>query len=43
MLNFTATDLQLYKIFMIMHVSFYGTQCRFLNQLGGSIILNPFS
>jgi len=27
MLNFIAADLQLYKIFKIMQVSFFGTQC----------------
>jgi len=26
-LNFIATDLQLYKIFQIMRVSFFGTHC----------------
>jgi len=26
-LNLTGTDLQLYKIFKIMQVSFFGTQC----------------
>ena len=28
MLNFIATDLQLYKIFKIMRVSVFGSQCR---------------
>jgi len=27
MLNFIALELQLYKIFKIMRVSFFGTQC----------------
>jgi len=29
MLNFIATDLQLYKIFKIMQISFYETHCTF--------------
>jgi len=33
MLNFIATDLQLYKIFKIMRVSPFGTQCVIINTL----------
>jgi len=33
MLNFIATDLQLYKIFKITQVSFFGTQCIVTRQI----------